>query len=139
MLDVTDRRIAEEQASAAEERFRHLAERGPLVVYEYELERADPLELQARYLSPSASELLGSPMDTWRGDLETWFSLMHPDDVERMTDVTREARPERRSLEPRLPHDRRRRAHRVAARSRTRDRARRATAGRSCSRASCST
>lgn len=90
ILDLTDRRRAEEKAEAAEERLRLLAERGPLVVYEYELEHADPPVVHMRYLSPSAADLLSVPTSEWEGDLEARLKMMHPDDVERMTERAHE-------------------------------------------------
>ena len=90
MLDVTDRKEAQEKAEVAEERFRLLAERGPLVVYEFAVDHAEPLEIEMRYLSPSAAELLSMPTSRWEGNLEAWLSMMHPDDVDRMTRFARE-------------------------------------------------
>jgi len=91
MLDVTARKDAQEKAEVAEERFRHLAEQGPFVVYEYELTHAEPPVLSMRYLSPSAAELLSTPTSAWAGNLEARLSMLHPDDVERMTERNRQA------------------------------------------------
>ena len=91
MLDVTARKDAQEKAEVAEERLRHLAEHGPFVVYEYELTHAEPPVLSMRYLSPSAAELLSTPTSAWAGNLEAWLSMMHPDDAERMTELSRRA------------------------------------------------
>jgi PAS domain S-box-containing protein len=91
MLDITELKNAEAKALEAEERFRRLAERGPFVVYEYELEHGDPPTLHMRYVSPSAKGLLGTPIDRWSGELGTWLEHMHPDDVERMTEIAHEA------------------------------------------------
>ncbi len=85
ILDITDRRRAEEKAEVAEERFRLLAERGPLVVYEFAVDHGEPPEIEMRYLSPSAAELLSMPTSEWEGNLEAWLSMMHPDDVDRMS------------------------------------------------------
>ena len=85
MLDVTDRKEAQEKAQVAEERFRLLAERGPLVVYEFTVDHAESPEIELRYLSPSAAELLGMPTSGWEGNLEAWLSMMHPDDVDRIS------------------------------------------------------
>ena len=90
IVDITDRRRAEEKAEVAEERFRVLAERGPLVVYEFALDHADPPQIEMRYLSPSGAELLSVPTSAWEGNLEAWLSMMHPDDVERMTQLARD-------------------------------------------------
>jgi PAS domain S-box-containing protein len=43
-----------------------------------------------RYVSPSAADLLSMPMESWEGDLEKWLSMMHPDDVERMSTIARD-------------------------------------------------
>jgi PAS domain S-box-containing protein len=84
MVEVTDRKLAEEKAAAAEEQFQLIAERGPFVVYRYDFDPQASPSISIRYLSPSASQLLGMPSDRWPGDLEAWMDLLHPDDVERM-------------------------------------------------------
>ncbi len=92
MLDITELKEAEAKALEAEERFRRLAEEGPFVVYQFELEHGDPPAVHLRYLSPSAAELLNVPASLWGvGNLEAWFALMHPDDVERMRPLAERA------------------------------------------------
>ena len=91
MLDITDRKRAEEQALAAEERFRTLAEQGPFVVYQYELEHADPPAIHMSYLSPAAGDLLDVSSSVWAGDLGAWLELVHPDDVDEVTAIADEA------------------------------------------------
>jgi PAS domain S-box-containing protein len=91
MLDITGLKEAEAKALEAEERFRRLAEQGPFVVYQYELEHADPPVMHMKYLSPSASDLLGVPASVWEGNLEAWLSMMHPDDVGRVSAIAEEA------------------------------------------------
>ncbi len=90
MLDITDRKEAQEKAEVAEERFRLLAERGPVVVYEFAVDHTVPPEIEMRYLSPSAAELLSVPTSEWEGNLEAWLSMMHPDDVDRMSGFAHE-------------------------------------------------
>ncbi|HET6712334.1 MAG TPA: PAS domain-containing protein [Actinomycetota bacterium] len=92
MLDITELKEAEAKAREAEERFRRLAEEGPFVVYQFELEHGDPPVVHLRYLSPSAAELLNVPASLWvGGSLGEWFELMHPDDVERMRPLAQRA------------------------------------------------
>ena len=91
MLDITDRKRAEEQALAAEERFRTLAEQGLFVVYQYELEHADPPAIHMSYLSPAAGDLLDVSSSVWAGDLGAWLELVHPDDVDEVTAIADEA------------------------------------------------
>jgi PAS domain S-box-containing protein len=47
--------------------------------------------LHMKYVSPAAEELLRMPMERWIGDVDAWFEHMHPDDVERMTEIARSA------------------------------------------------
>lgn len=84
IIDITDRKLAEEKATVAEERFRLLAERGPVVFYLYELEHVDQPVIHMHYVSPSAADLLSMPIERWEGDLGGWMEHMHPDDVPRM-------------------------------------------------------
>ena len=91
MLDITARKDAESKAEAAEDRFRTLAERGPAVVYSFELaydtEDSSP-RLSVQYVSPQAAELVRYPIDRWLGKAEVWFEMVHPDDRERLARAT---------------------------------------------------
>jgi adenylate cyclase len=91
ILDITELKEAEDKALAAEERFRQLAEQGPFVVYQCEIEHTDPPLIHMTYLSPSANDLLGVPASMWESDLDSWLSLMHPDDVERVSSIAHAA------------------------------------------------
>jgi PAS domain S-box-containing protein len=91
MLDITARKDAESKAEAAEDRFRTLAERGPAVVYSFELAydtEDSPPRLSVQYVSPQAAELVRYPIDRWLGEPEVWFEMVHPDDRERLTGAT---------------------------------------------------
>lgn len=90
ILDITARKQAEEKAEAAEERFRMLAEGGPLVVFEFAVTHGDPRAFEMHYISPSADELLGVKRSGWEGSLEGLLSMVHPDDRERMARVADE-------------------------------------------------
>lgn len=91
MLDITGRKEAESKAEEAEDRFRTFTERGPVVVYSYELvysdEDAQP-SVRVSYVSPQAADLVRYPVEHWRDDPATWFGMMHPDDRERVVAVT---------------------------------------------------
>ena len=94
MLDITSRKDAETKAAAAEDRYRTLTERGPVVAYSYELVYAegetDP-SVAVSYVSPQAGELVRYPIDHWLNEPEVWFEMMHPDDRERVAAVTARA------------------------------------------------
>jgi PAS domain S-box-containing protein len=90
MLDVTSRMDAESKAAAAEDRYRTLTERGPVVAYSYELsyvEEADP-SVHVSYVSPQAAELVDYPIEHWLDEPEVWFGMIHPDDRDRVAQTT---------------------------------------------------
>jgi PAS domain S-box-containing protein len=100
MLDVTAQKEAESKAEAAEDRFRAFAERGPVVVYSFELiYDDDTIQPTSRisYISPQAAELVRYPIDHWLQEPMVWYEMMHPDDRER---VTRYVERNRRTGEP---------------------------------------
>jgi PAS domain S-box-containing protein len=85
MLDITARKDAESKAEAAEIRFRTLTERGPVVVYSFELVYDDdsaPPTSRMSYISPQVTEL-GYPVGDWLEE-SAWYRMMHPDDRERI-------------------------------------------------------
>jgi PAS domain S-box-containing protein len=93
MLDVTARKEAESKAEEAEDRFRTLAERGPAVIYSFQLvygEGDAGPSLGSTYISPQAAELVRYPVDYWRDKAEIWFEMMHPDDRGRVARLTTE-------------------------------------------------
>jgi PAS domain S-box-containing protein len=82
-------RIAELEAENArlradrletEQRYRHLVEGLPLVVY---MDEPDA-EATSIYISPQVEGLLGYRPDEWIGDSELFPTLLHPDDRERV-------------------------------------------------------
>jgi len=82
MLEVTAWKEAESKAEAAEDRFRTLAERGPVVVFSFELIYADddvPPTVSVEYMSPQAADLVGYPIEHWHRESE-WLEMVHPDD-----------------------------------------------------------
>jgi PAS domain S-box-containing protein len=79
LIDLTARLDAERKAAEAEERFRELAELGPMVPYSFEVDHGDQLRIELRYMGPLMSEILGLPREAWIQPAR-WFELMHPDD-----------------------------------------------------------
>jgi PAS domain S-box-containing protein len=93
MLDVTAWKEAESKAEAAEDRFRTLTERGPAVIYTFQLvygEGDAKPSLRSTYISPQAADLVRYPVDHWRNKADIWFEMMHPDDRERVARLTTE-------------------------------------------------
>jgi PAS domain S-box-containing protein/putative nucleotidyltransferase with HDIG domain len=71
----TRRRVAEEQLSESEARFRRLAENSPALIYRYCL---DPPGFD--YVSPAATAMTGYTPEEHYADPQLGFKLVHPDD-----------------------------------------------------------
>jgi PAS domain S-box-containing protein len=86
MLDITPRKEAESKAAEAEDRFRELTERGPVVAFSYELAfdgDAWPPAMEITSISPHVAELVGLQRHTYRHDPIRWLEMIHPDDRDR--------------------------------------------------------
>ena len=91
MVDITARKEAESKAEAAEDRFRTLTERGPVVVYSFELiypDGDDSPAVHVSYVSPQAAELVRYPIEHWLHEPTIWFEMIHPDDRQRVAERT---------------------------------------------------
>jgi adenylate cyclase len=91
MIDITARKEAEQKADRAEERYRRLTERGPIVTYSYELSAGDPPAMCVEYVSPQIADIIGAPVSEWIGDPEQWFAMVHPDDRKEVVATTTRA------------------------------------------------
>jgi PAS domain S-box-containing protein len=85
MLDIGARKLAEDKAAAAESRFRELVESGPTMAYAYEIVSRDPFSIRIDHVSPRIAEAIGYTAGDLGDDLSRWFSMVHPDDRERLT------------------------------------------------------
>ncbi len=84
MLDITAQKVAEQQAREAEERFRRLAEQGPVVNVVYEIRHEpDPVYL-FRFASPNITEIFGPSAMAYAKDPTSWVQRVHPDDQGKM-------------------------------------------------------
>jgi PAS domain S-box-containing protein len=79
VLDITDRRRAEEAQQELEARFAHLTETSPAAVYT--VSGIDPPVLT--YFSPQVEAILGYPVEYWLGPgaLARWAEHVHRDDA----------------------------------------------------------
>jgi two-component system, cell cycle sensor histidine kinase and response regulator CckA len=78
--DITERKHAEQELQAAENRYRKLIEALPLVTY---VDRLDETSSNL-YSSPQTEALLGYAVEDWANDPELFLKLIHPDDRERV-------------------------------------------------------
>ena len=75
-----ERRLVDEQAIQADERYRTLVEHIPAVVY-VETPEGDPEHF---YISPQVEAVFGYPVSDWRWTADFWIDHVHPDDRARV-------------------------------------------------------
>jgi PAS domain S-box-containing protein len=86
-LEIGERRRAEEELRATEQRYRHLTERIPGVTYAWEVGSTADARV-AYYTSPRIQQLLGFTADQWNAHADFWISRLHPDDRTRVIAAT---------------------------------------------------
>jgi PAS domain S-box-containing protein len=82
-LDVTARRLAEEQIRETEARYRSLVETVPAVTYVWD-SAWEPGAAPAAYMSPQVFRLLGYTHEEWQADPGLWHARCHPEDRDRV-------------------------------------------------------
>lgn len=80
LMDMTERHRAEELAARAEQRYRELAERGPVVFFVFESNPDLEPPFRLLYMSPQIQDILGYPAARFRANALDWLDLVHPDD-----------------------------------------------------------
>jgi diguanylate cyclase (GGDEF)-like protein/PAS domain S-box-containing protein len=80
VYDVTEVVLAETRLREAEERYRTLIERIPVITYLQEPEEPN----RTVYLSPQYEQILGYPREHSLEDPDHWMRAMHPEDRERV-------------------------------------------------------
>jgi PAS domain-containing protein len=77
MLDITERKHAEEATQAAEARYRALVEQVPAAIYTQIVEEDGTTN--TTFISPQAEEMLGYTVQETLTDPGMWRRMLHPD------------------------------------------------------------
>jgi len=83
--DITERKVAVEQLSEAEQRYRTLVETISAVTY---IDRVDELSTTL-YVSPQIETLFGYSPEDWKTDPAIWADNLHPEDRDRVLEAIR--------------------------------------------------
>ena len=84
LMDITERKEAEERFLVAENRYRSLVETIPAVTY---VDLADELST-TMYVSPQIETMLGYTPKHWREDTTLWMRAVHPNDLNRVVEAS---------------------------------------------------
>src|SRR5439155_14246643 len=83
MLDITERKQAEEQLRRVDARYRTLVEQIPAITY---IDSFDAVtgEYRTTYVSPQIEQMLGYSAEEFTSQDPLWPSLIHPEDRDRV-------------------------------------------------------
>ena len=91
IMDVTLRKVIEEQHRDAEARYRALVEQLPVIVYTEPISEGAVGDTSVMYVSPRSEEMIGIPPAEWIRDPDIWLRSVHPNDRERVRRLDQEA------------------------------------------------
>ena len=115
MLDITERKRAEDQLREAELKFRTIVEQNQAIFYTQEIDPDDPAVSRTTYIAPGNTEMLGYTLEDIQDDPTLWRAIVHPDDRERVFEADAESNLVERRLRllDGVPDDQQGRAHRL--------------------------
>jgi PAS domain S-box-containing protein len=90
MLDITERKRAEDQLREAELKFRTIVEQNQAIFYTQEIDPETGIS-QTNYIAPGNTDLIGYPVEDVLADSKLWSKIIHPDDRARVLDADRQS------------------------------------------------
>ena len=81
LMDMTDQHRAQASAERSAERYREIAEDGPIVFSVFEVDLDTEQRVRLRYISPQIEDILGYPAARFYADASNWLDIVHPDDL----------------------------------------------------------
>ncbi|MGZ8596840.1 MAG: PAS domain-containing protein [Actinomycetota bacterium] len=91
LVDITERKEAEERLREAELKFRTIVEQNQAIFYTQEIDPDDPTISLTTYIAPGNTDLIGYTLEDIRADPTLWRSIIHPDDRERVLSADAES------------------------------------------------
>jgi PAS domain S-box-containing protein len=84
MMDITQRKRAEETLRDAELKFRTIVEQNEAIFYTQQTDPDDPAKSLTTYVAPGNMDLIGYSTEDIENDPTLWQRIIHPDDRERV-------------------------------------------------------
>ena len=82
MVDITERKEAEERLRRAEARALMMAEQLPAITYLWDPGAPPGGDPRSYYVSPQIEDILGYTQEEWTADPDVWRNCLHPEDRE---------------------------------------------------------
>ena len=84
MMDITERKRAEQQLRDAELKFRTIVEQNEAIFYTQQIDPDDQTKSLTTYIAPGNMGLIGYSIEDIEADPTLWQRIIHPDDRERV-------------------------------------------------------
>jgi PAS domain S-box-containing protein len=91
LVDITERRRAEDRLRDAELKFRTIVEQNQAIFYTQEIDPDDPAVSLTTYIAPGNTDLIGYTLEDIQADPSLWRSIIHPDDRDRVLSADAES------------------------------------------------
>ena len=88
--DITDRKLAENELKTSEERYLRILNTVDEIIYSLRTEN-DPLNQIVEFVSSRSEQILGYTSDEFITNQFQWLSVIHPDDLQSLTEITLQA------------------------------------------------